>query len=1007
MKLIKQKQLYFSEGNSDKVYEVDLCESQDLFIVNFRYGKRDATLREGTKTVFPVSYEEAEKIFNTLIASKEKKGYSETLSNESSKEDVVIKNEENTVRKETILKYLSQAIQGTYKRNWKVSKIIARVGVLNIREAIPQIGKFINATDKFEQYNAISVLANFNEASYIKEVVNVFKQQEFNTIVGRVASSYILKYGSEEDKKLLKEAVLKQVSEEELSSLTMQFLGGNQTNPMLLYYAYVYSYDISSIRDEIYKVIKKIKFKVNTFKSIRYIYRTVSITNDILFFALLSKRIAVGESGYSSYYLYVNDRWVTADEEKKKENPSIAFSTKTKGYFNKLSYKKVYKLSIENHNSYIEYATQLLCSLNDKEDNANENVDYSYIYNQETNRYHNERRNFPKYHQFSALMYVLYGNATRFKQQKNKWFYVDEFKEDTGREAVLANVWNTKPNEILYILSNGKSDTAIDFALSVIKENPHFSEAISEAILTKLIHHYHPKVLEFTVAILAEKYTSDQAEDFILMKLLSSKNEKAIHLGLTWLKKHEASYFSNTSVVTNLLLTDEVLVIEYIAKLYKDTVVYNTLLSVTALEPLFKEKSKYSYDFLIAVNNLIGNTLFGELLRNTPIEKIRTLAASSSVTNKLFAINLAKHNTTPAYQLFKETYKDYIASDEAILRKGGIELLEHFPNNFLLENKQDIIGFCFSEYAEVRKAIHPTIDKLIQLDSQFKQGLLNKLLADLTDAEVYEGSHENCYEILTKFYGADLKELSQEDILELILSKYEFAQKLGTPVFENRISLSTLSIADLVRLSHSDVFSVREALHQYFKDNVARINYELETALLIFNTKWQDVIEWGCTYFDEHIDAKNWHAEMLLYVCDHIKEQVQSFGRKMVTKHFTEEKGLPLLISLQEHPTKGMQFFVTNYLDTYASDNISVILQLENYFKTTLFYINTNRATKTRVYSFLEKEAIKHKEIAIMTVRVLTAILDTKTLADKNKMIDILLTISETHTDVEVPLLIQ
>ena len=65
MKLIKQKTLYFSEGKSDKVYEVDLYESeQDLYVVNFRYGRRGSNLREGTKTVFSVDYAEAEQIFD-------------------------------------------------------------------------------------------------------------------------------------------------------------------------------------------------------------------------------------------------------------------------------------------------------------------------------------------------------------------------------------------------------------------------------------------------------------------------------------------------------------------------------------------------------------------------------------------------------------------------------------------------------------------------------------------------------------------------------------------------------------------------------------------------------------------------------------------------------------------------------------------------------------------------------------------------------------------------------
>ena len=78
MKLLKSKILYFKDAKSDKVYEVDLCEvDSELFVVNFRYGRKGSTLREGTKTVFPVPYEEATTIFDKLVKSKEKKGYSE------------------------------------------------------------------------------------------------------------------------------------------------------------------------------------------------------------------------------------------------------------------------------------------------------------------------------------------------------------------------------------------------------------------------------------------------------------------------------------------------------------------------------------------------------------------------------------------------------------------------------------------------------------------------------------------------------------------------------------------------------------------------------------------------------------------------------------------------------------------------------------------------------------------------------------------------------------------
>ena len=78
MKLVKQVILFYREGSSDKVYEVDLCEvGVGRYVVNFRYGRRGAVLKEGTKTATPVALAAAEREFNDLVESKRKKGYQE------------------------------------------------------------------------------------------------------------------------------------------------------------------------------------------------------------------------------------------------------------------------------------------------------------------------------------------------------------------------------------------------------------------------------------------------------------------------------------------------------------------------------------------------------------------------------------------------------------------------------------------------------------------------------------------------------------------------------------------------------------------------------------------------------------------------------------------------------------------------------------------------------------------------------------------------------------------
>src|SRR3712207_8267643 len=71
MKLIRQTILVYREGSSDKVYEVDLCEvGAEGYVVNFRYGRRGARLKEGVKTVAPVPLPAAEKVFQDLVRDR-------------------------------------------------------------------------------------------------------------------------------------------------------------------------------------------------------------------------------------------------------------------------------------------------------------------------------------------------------------------------------------------------------------------------------------------------------------------------------------------------------------------------------------------------------------------------------------------------------------------------------------------------------------------------------------------------------------------------------------------------------------------------------------------------------------------------------------------------------------------------------------------------------------------------------------------------------------------------
>lgn len=76
---MKNVTLYYSDlavgGTSDKEYRIQIVKVDGGFVVDFQFGRRGGTLQSGTKTKHPVSEQEAQDIFDRLLADKRKDGY--------------------------------------------------------------------------------------------------------------------------------------------------------------------------------------------------------------------------------------------------------------------------------------------------------------------------------------------------------------------------------------------------------------------------------------------------------------------------------------------------------------------------------------------------------------------------------------------------------------------------------------------------------------------------------------------------------------------------------------------------------------------------------------------------------------------------------------------------------------------------------------------------------------------------------------------------------------------
>ncbi|MCI5056334.1 MAG: hypothetical protein MRY83_09505, partial [Flavobacteriales bacterium] len=924
----------------------------------------------------------------------------------------------NEERNEVILSYLKQELSDNYFRDWKISRVIWKAGELKIHEASPLIEKFVHSEDEFEQYAAIKVLTDLGYEKANFSIFQVYKNQGVFDKSGRAAIAYFVKLfdiGHSYVREII-DATINGLDEEIANAIRSgdkakvwealsNYIHNDGMIPNLFYCLYVVSFREQILREVLVSFLNKMPLKVDTFQSIRYILKMSEIVSDYEFYALMNKRISLSRPAYSGSWTYTDQGYVDVDVEKRKKDTSLAFSGKTKNYLSKDAYKKLVTLSHKDKDLYIQVAKALLCSLDDKLDQEKEEVQYLWDYDWETRRSSTRKLNYPKYASFQSLMYVIYGSSTRFQKSKTKWFYEGEqlSMKDTPREELFPELWDSKGNDVLDVLANSKSDVASMFALKIINDNPAILVNADLGILSKLILHPNPEVTDLIIDTIKNQYLHKQPESILVATLLASKNESAFELGYNWMQQYEADYFSDSSFLTFIIFINNEKLRSKLLEIYKDELQYQTDIDFEQFEELYKSTADHDLDLVSGITELIMGSHLGIKLQDFPAEKIEELLINPLATKRLLAAALSAANKVSTYDLTKDYISYYLEAEEPELRKIGILLLSTYPEEYLRSSAKQIAEYCFSPYDEVRLAIQPTIERLINLDQDFKVSLQSKLLGVIIEPETAPGVHQSSYEVLTKYYGEDLPDLNEADIINLILSKYEFAQKLGTPMFKKRVDLKNLPLIEVSNIAKTDVQEIRESIIAYFKNDTSRINYELEHALRIFNSEWKDVRALAATYFDENIQTENWTVDLILYVCDHTQDDVQAFGRKLVTKLFKEETGVELLLRLQEHPSKSMQFFTTNFLQTQAQDRPEVILKLDHFLKTTLFNINENAATKKRVYQFIKEESIKDQNVAKMAVDILNSVLATSTMKDKDESIDILLNIHEKYPEIKIP----
>jgi predicted DNA-binding WGR domain protein len=1018
LKLVKQVQLFVQEGSSDKVYEIDLCESGDGYVVNFRYGRRGAALKEGTKTIFPVPLQEAEKIFQSLEQEKRKKGYQSTGEAAIDTSFTPQPKATGEKRHKVIVKILKVAAQGEEPENWPISRVIWRAGDLKLTDALDSIIKLADPSDPFNIYSVVRTIGKCGSAKELPFLKNLISEK-LDDHTKLLTKEVILQFLEPKEREELIQAIIetlpapvKQSFKEnrikELNDQVRDLLFNLKTseNSYLVSLYQIMRHDpLSHLAFN--NIIRDVPLDVNYFKHIRHILKTAEMLDDYSVYAIIAQNIEKQSYRYTS-------GWMSPEYKKQR-----AFSDKTKQYFIRRFERNLKKLGEAGEPGYIAMATEILLSFNDERDltQPHSNTFTTYNYNSQTRRYTPEThvKHYDSYSKNNAFNYILYKKSTRYEKGKTEWKCVAPYTPGNpapkAREEAFPKLWDQAPKEIIRLLAFSKCFKVHEFAHKVFRANADFEAQVERGDIICFFEAPFTITQNLGLEIARKIFNKQDPDKQLLTAMLDCKLEEARKQAQQWVQELKSSLLSDAEFVAGLMimkLTEAhawlrgLFTTSTFSKELSDVVTVKTIAHLISLNVETEGDEKYALQ--VGDSLIIG---FSETLSKVSLAIVKDLFQHKSpVIHAIAGKILLKHEVRP--ENLPEDFLRMLLQSENINSRGiGIELLGKFPEQKLLEKKEILVSFCLSPMADVRNSVKPIISKLTAAFPAFGEELVQLFVPALMMKETYEGVHDDLLALLTTELSNNLHIIDREMIFGLLTSKFRKAQLMGAALLKKNVAEESLAITELVKLASNPLEDVRILSRNILEKYPEKAKDQKEEALKITDSLWNDTRSFAFAYFRKIFTPADWNINLLVSLCDSTKEDVQAFGREMIAVNSSAEDGTEYLIKLSQHPNTNLQLFTSLYLEKYASGKPEIIEKLKLYFITILSQVNKGRVAKARAMEFLKTQAMQNEPIAGIAAEILSRTSASVAITEKAACIDALRDIKKKYPAMSIPLVMK
>ncbi|MBM7851019.1 hypothetical protein JOD31_001244 [Methylopila capsulata] len=1029
MRIVRSARLWFKEGTSDKLYEVDLVENDalgadDRFLVNFRYGRRGATLREGSKTSSPIARDAADKVFDSVVVSKVNDGYrrmdqpasvgaASTVSPSDPAEDG---------RARELLARLDACLRSPWPAK-DLDRLVWRIGQLRIRAAGPSLIALAERRGVRESsYSLVWALARAagpEAAALLEQVAREASQATTRDLARFALTSSLMEDARRPtgDAGELPEAVARAASTSDAAGLVgaLTELAGREpirVGAALMTLGRLAQGD-AGLHAALARALLSLPARPPFLIGLRRLFKHAEMADDAALFAAAAHRFETARPMYSARasgrvrpYIPELKTAVRIAEERGAPNARVGLSEATLAYFKRRIWRALRKRGEVGDPAFAELAAAYLLSLR-PEDLARP-TSHTVWRRGDDGRYSREQRSYGPLARNWTASQLLSRNDPGALARYGSLSFLQTPGAAAGdvRTEAFPALWDARPDLALELAADSACEPVSRLGVRTLKAAPGFLRSAPAATLARLLAAHDVAALRLGFEEARDRLAAGDADPALLVALVSAGFPEARRLAAARIAADAALPWSDADLGAAVLTAghddlDEP-VLRWAARGVSPKIAPALATRLVgwfeALTPTLDSETEALVRKVRARMAALWTSATMPL-ETGAAERLMAHSAPAVVAAGVDALALSGAN--PA-AVTNDVWVRLLGSPSPDVQTAALGLFGRLGDDALAGHAELVVAFATAASSDLRRAARPLVARLAARDPALAERLARELMDSLFRTAPDDAYPADVVALLREATPGEIARLDAGTLWRLLQARAKGAQLLGASELPNR-PVAAFSVRQTARLGGHPDASVRAWARAAFEADPARFQAEAEDAVLLVESDWPDAQDFARDHF-ERWPAEAWTPATLAVVTDSVKPEVLAFARRLLRSRLSPADAPAQLMRLLEHPAQSMHLLATELLTEEAAASDDAFERLLPLARVVMLQVHKGRVAKDRITTFLRAEALRDEARAGRIAPLFADLSISGVARDRAAAILALRDIGEAHPTVATPL---